>query len=90
MQYSFELLIRLLFNGNFLSYYAKQITSQRIMHQVKHQSARCIRSRSRRSGELLAAPGDLEERAMKFGRLEFPLVVSVFYLTMQNAFCVLT
>ena len=57
------------------------------MHQVEHRATTCIRSRIRRSGELVAAPGDLEHRAMKCVMLEILLVLISFPFT--NAQCIL-
>ena len=83
MHYSCELLIQLLSDGNALGYYLTLVISRRTMHQVEHQAP----WRTRRSGEIVAAPGDLEHRAMKFVMLKFPLVLWVFHLPMRNAFC---
>ena len=80
MQYSCELLILLLSDGNAIGYYPKLVISRRTMHQVEHQAPK----RTRRSGELVAAPGDLEHRAIKFVMLEFPLVLWVFNLPMHT------
>ena len=87
MQYSCELLIQLLSDGNDLGYYPRLVISRRTMHQVEHQALWRNMLRTRRSGELVVAPGDLEHRAMKFVMLEFPLVLWVFLST--NAQCIL-
>ena len=59
VQYSCELFIQLLSDGNALGYYSKQVILRQNMHQVKHQAIRRTRLRTRRSGELVAEPGDL-------------------------------
>ena len=86
MQYYSELLIRLLSDDNALGDYLKQVILRRTMQQVEHQATIRTWLRARRSGELVAAPGDLEQHAMKFVMLEFPLGLWVFHLPMLNAF----
>ena len=86
VKYSCKLLIRLLSDGNALGSYLKLVISRWTMHQVENQATRRIRLRTRRLGELVAAPSDLEHRAMKFVMMEFPLVLWVFHLPMRNAF----
>ena len=45
---------------------------------VEHLATRRTRLRTRRSAELVAAPGDLEHRAIKFVMLKFPSVFGFF------------
>ena len=83
MQYSCELLIWLLSDGNALGYYPKLVIVRRTMHQVGHQAPR----RTSRLGELVAAPGDVEQRAIKFVMLKISISFMGFPIT--NSQCIL-
>ena len=87
MQYSCELLIRLLSDGNALGYYAKQETFRLTMLQLKHQATRRTKMRTRRSGEFVAALCDLKHCAVKFVMVEFPLVLWIFHPSLRHALC---